>query len=169
MEYKCLFGSKLLKLNNPRDDDWAVFVNKKASEINEKGYRSIPFHNNLLNYFMTGKNLKGDAFSSLALYQLSSPFFDDTNYPFNFFNILDHKRVWISQLKNYINLDKIEAWATNTEVLPKRFYHLLYQYYMIVENVHWISDSAKADVQKIHDLEVPASYFYELRNLINSL
>jgi hypothetical protein len=54
-------------------------------------------------------------------------------------------------------------------MLPKQFYQLLYQYYMIKENTHWISEEAKAEVQKIHDLEMPSSYFEELRALINSL
>jgi hypothetical protein len=40
---------------------------------------------------------------------------------------------------------------------------------MIKENTHQISDEAKINVQKIHDLEMPSSYFYELRELINSL
>ena len=40
---------------------------------------------------------------------------------------------------------------------------------MIMENAHWISNEAKANVQKIHDLEMPSSYFYELRDLINNL
>mgnify|MGYP006988383097 CR=1 FL=1 len=68
-----------------------------------------------------------------------------------------------------MNAEKTEEWAFKTNILPKQFYHILYQYYMIIENTHWISDSAKVDVQKIHDLEMPSSYFYELRDLINSL
>jgi hypothetical protein len=40
---------------------------------------------------------------------------------------------------------------------------------MIKENTHWISEPAKELVQKIHDLEMPSSYFYELKDLINSL
>jgi hypothetical protein len=40
---------------------------------------------------------------------------------------------------------------------------------MIKENTHQISDEAKINVQKIHDLEMPSSYFYELKDLINSL
>lgn len=169
MEYKCLFGSKLLKINNPRDEDCVVFINKRGTEIKEKGCRSIPLYNTLLNYFMMGKSVEGDSFSALGLYQLSAPFFDDTDYPFNYFNILNHKGAWVAQLKNYINLDKVESYATKTDILPKRFYHLLYQYYMITENAHWISDEAKTDVQKIHDLEMPSTYFYELRDLINGL
>jgi hypothetical protein len=40
---------------------------------------------------------------------------------------------------------------------------------MITEDVHFISEAAMVDVQKIHDLEMPASYFYELKEMINSL
>jgi hypothetical protein len=55
------------------------------------------------------------------------------------------------------------------DILPKWFYHLAYQYNMIIEDTHWISDEAKVDVQKIHDFEMPSSYFYELREKINNL
>jgi hypothetical protein len=40
---------------------------------------------------------------------------------------------------------------------------------MVLENAHFISDEAKVDVQKIHDLEMPSNYFYELRDKINRL
>jgi hypothetical protein len=40
---------------------------------------------------------------------------------------------------------------------------------MISRNTHWISGLEKAVVQKIHDLEMPSSYFYELKELINTL
>ena len=53
--------------------------------------------------------------------------------------------------------------------LPKQFYHLVYQYYMLQENTHYISAQGFSIVQKIHDFEMPASYFYELRDLINAL
>ena len=169
MEYKCLFGSKMLQLNNCRDEDWLIFIDKRGKEIKDNKYRSISFYTTILNHFMMGKNAPDDRFKALFVYQLSAPFMNDENYPFNFFNILNYKQVWITQLKAYINLEKTETWATKIETLPKWFYHILYQYYMITENTHFISDEAKAEVQKIHDLEMPSSYFYELRDLINSL
>lgn len=169
MEYKCLFGSKMLQLNNCRDEDWLIFIDKKGSEIKDNKHRSISFYTTILNHFMMGKNAPDDRFKALFVYQLSAPFIDDENYPFNFFNILNHKQVWIAQLKGFINLEKTEAWATKTEVLPKWFYHIVYQYQMILENTHFISEEAKVDVQKIHDFEMPSSYFYELRDMINSL
>ena len=169
MVNKYLFGSKMLKLNNNRDEDWLMFVNKRGADIKEKGYRSISCYKTILNHFAIGQNEAKDHFKSLYLYQLSAPFMDDENYPFNFFDIFDHKRLWIAQLKGFINLEKTEIWGTKYEVLPKQFYHLLYQYNMIVENAHFISEEAKINVQKIHDLEMPSSYFYELRDKINSL
>lgn len=169
MENKYLFGSKLLKINNPRDEDWLIFVNEKASKVKEKNHRSIPFYNRMITRFTEGKNNVDNGFKALYLYQLSAPFINDANYPFNHFNIFEHKQVWIAQLKGYINREKTEQAAIKTELLPKQFYHLLYQYYMLTEDVHFISAEAKAKVQKIHDLEMTSSYFYELRELINDL
>ena len=169
MEYKCLFGSKMLKLNNNRDEDWYIFVDKRGRDIKEKGYASISAYTKMINDFILGKGIGRESFKVFFLYQLSSPFINEENYPFNFFNILKYKSVWTEYLKAFINLEKAENLSQKADVLPKQFYHILYQYYMITENVHFISDEAKAQVQRIHDYEMPSSYFYELRDLINSL
>ena len=169
MNKKYLYGSKMLKIENPRDEDWLTFVDKRASEITERGQRSLPFYKVIVNNFMCGRNAKADVYKAVHLYQSSAPFHDDTEYPFNDFNILEHKTIWINCLKSYMNSDDVEQKAIAEGVLPKVFYHILYQYNMIVENTHWISDAARGDVQKIHDLEMPSSYFYELKGLINSL
>lgn len=169
MKSKYLFGSKMLKLDNARDEDWISFLDCKGKDITEIGYRSIPCYHTILKHFIEGRNIKTDYYKAVALYQLSAGFNEDAEYPFNHFNILEHKEVWKKWLKAYINSDNNEAWAIKTDILPKQFYHLLYQYNMIVEDTHWISDEAKINVQKIHDLLMPSSYFYELRDLINNL
>lgn len=172
MDYKYLFGSKMLKLNNPRDEDWITFVDvpKGTPVDNQAGHQHrLEFEQRRVKTFIEGKNMPTDSYKALIFYQLSCGFQDDSNYPFNDFNILEHKEVWAEHLKNYINLDTTEQFAFTFDNLHKKFYHLLYQYYMITENVHFISAEAKAEVQKIHDLEVPSSYFYELRKLINAL
>ena len=170
---KYLFGSQLLKLNYPRDGDWLSFADIETKDMTDlqrkQGVRSIPFNRTVINHFIEGKTQPNDEYKAVHLFQLSNGFREDENYPFNGFNILEHKAVWIAQLKGYINLPQTEEKALRDEVLPKTFYHILYQYDMIVENVHFISDEAKADVQKIHDLEMPSSYFYELREKINTL
>lgn len=169
VQYKILFGSKMLKLTNNRDEDWLTFIDERASEAREKGCKSIPFYRTLLNYFIRGKNIKADIFNASYLYQLSAPFINQIDYPFNDFNIFEHKEVWVRWLKAYINSPAVEKRATETDILPKIYYHILYQYNMIVEDAHFISDEAKVDVQKIHDFEMPSSYFSELKDLINSL
>lgn len=169
MEHKYLFGSKMLKLNNCRDEDWLVFVNEHSPEARQRGHRRIPFYNTIIKHFVEGKGHSNNFYQSCYLFQLSNGFFDDENYPFKDFNILEHKKVWIEQLKGYMNHADTEQLALNGEVLHKTFYHILYQYNMIVENTHFISEEAKVDVQKIHDYAMPSSYFYKLRELINSL
>lgn len=169
MDKKYLFGSKMLKLNNPRDEDFLAFVNSRGSEITEQGHRSVSLYKDIIACFIQGKNIKSDPFTALYLYQQSAPFHDNADYPFNDFNIMEHKAVWINYLKAYMNDEAVEEKAMAKDILPKTFYHILYQYRMILENTVWISDEARVNVQKIHDLEMPSSYFFELRDLINSL
>lgn len=159
----------MLKLNNNRDEDWLTFTDENAKTANEMRCKSIPFYKVIIKHFVEGRNVEADIFKALFLFQLSAPFINDTDYPFNDFNIMEHKEVWVKWLKAYMNAEKTEQWANKTDILPKQFYHILYQYHMITENVHFISDKAKVDVQKIHDFEMPSSYFYELRDKINSL
>ena len=169
MEHKYLFGSKMLQLNNARDEDWLAFVNQRGATIKDKNSRSIPFYKTIIKHFTMGSNVSADSFKASFLFQLSAPFINDENYPFNDFNILEHKEVWKQWLKAYMNDETTEQWANKTDILPKQFYHILYQYNMIIENVHFISNEAKVNVQKIHDLEMPSSYFTELKHLVNSL
>lgn len=169
MQHKCLLGSKMLKLKNNRDEDWKTFDDVSTKEAREKGCKSIPFYRAINECFIRGKYIERDSYNALFIYQMSVGFHDEVDYPFNDFNILEHKEVWIKWLKAYMNDENTEEWAQKSDILPKQFYHILYQYNMITENVHFISEEAKVDVQKIHDLEMPSSYFYELREKINEL
>lgn len=170
-KYKYLFGSKMLKLDNPRDEDWIAFVDTPRNEPLDKDEHQhrINFEMRRIRSFIQGQNEPTDSYKALIFYQLSSGFQEDPDYIFGFFDILKHKKVWADHLKNYMSLESTEKFAHTYDNLHKKFYHILYQYYMITEDTHFISDEARAKVQKIHDLEVPASYFYELRELINRL
>lgn len=170
-KYKYLFGSKMLKLDNPRDEDWIAFVDTPRNEPLDKDEHQhrINFEMRRIRSFIQGQNEPTDSYKALIFYQLSSGFQEDPDYIFGFFDILKHKKVWADHLKNYMSLESTEKFAHTYDNLHKKFYHILYQYYMITEDTHFISDEAKAKVQKIHDLEMPNSYFYELRELINSL
>lgn len=169
MQHKYLYGSIMLKLNNNRDEDWITFTGENAKTAREMGCKSIPFYRAIVNHFTGGNCIDFDPFKALFLFQLSAPFINEADYPFSDFNVLEHKKVWIKWLKAFMNAVQTEEWASKSDVLPKQFYHILYQYYMITENVHFISEEAKTDVQKIHDFEMPKEYFYTLKDMINSL
>lgn len=159
----------MLQLDNCHDEDWLIFADEKGNRMKEIGYRSIPLYHTVINHFIMGKNIKRDFHKASMIYQISVGFHDDVNYLFKEFNILEHKEVWIKWLKAYMNAEDTEMWAMINDVLPKQFYHILYQYNMIIEDTHFISEEAKTDIQKIHDYEMPSSYFYELKDMINSL
>lgn len=169
MSHNYLFGSKMLKLNNPRDEDWLEFVDVPRGTVIERNQRRLEFEQRRIKSFIEGKNMPEDSYKALFFYQLNGGFQEDENYPFKDFNILEHKKVWAAHLKNYINLPETERFAMSFDNLHKMFYHLLYQYYMITEDTHFISPEALAEVQKIHDLEVPNTEFFGLKELINSI
>lgn len=150
---KTLVGSSLLLLDNCRDVDWLTTVDHVKD---------------ILGRFKIGAVSRTDFYASWALFQFSAPFHPEDNYIFKDFNIFEYKEIWIRQLKGYINSIDLEKIALK-QVLPKWYYQYVYQYYMIIENVHFISAEAKAEVQKIHDLEVPGSYIYRIKELIDSL
>lgn len=165
-----LFGSKMLKLNNCRDEDWRGFYLCNSPDSHSERHNiNLNVELERINNFTRKRYIHENPNKALYLYQMSREFHrNEKDFPI-YFNILSHKDVWIETLQSYINLITTEITALQTDILPKKFYHLLYQYHMIKENAHWISDEAKENVQKIHDLEMPSNYFYELRNLINTL
>lgn len=145
----------MLKLKNCKDIDY--IPNSK-----------IPSITAILNEYTQGNNHPLDAYKTLYLYQLSNGFHNEESYDFKDFNIFNYKTIWIQQLQNHFAILNLQQIA-QLQVLPKFFYHYLYQYYMIIENTHYISNGAKEPVQKIHDLQMPGEYVYELSNLIYSL
>ena len=149
-----LVGSKLLK------------VDSIGSDTDELELTAL--HNQCLFAFCKHFISKDDFYASWGLFQLSNGFHAGPDYELSDFNIFDHKDTWISCLKGYINSIDHDEIASKT-ILPKWYYQYVYQYYMIKENQHYISEEAKAEVQKIHDLEVPGSYIYHIKDLINSL
>ena len=130
----------MLNLANNRDEDWITFMDVDTKTARAMDCKSISFNQTLIQFFITGRNVYPDSYKARYVYQYSNEFHPDENYPFKDFNILNHKKVWKEWLKSYMNSEQIEAWAIKSDTLPKQFYHLLYQYYMIIENTHWISE-----------------------------
>ena len=150
-----LVGSTMLRLSHPRDEDYI-------------SQHKIVFLQQIMEEYTQGRNHQKDSYKALFIYQLSCGFHCDIDYPFKSFNIFDHRDIWISHLQAYMRTLRIQHISAQ-KILPKEYYHLLYQYYMIVENAHYISAESLAEVQKIHDLEVPGFEIYRIQELINSL
>lgn len=162
---KILFGSQILRLRNPRDIDDFIFYEEPYQQK-----PSIIGRTKWIECFKKGLTCPEDQSMVCWLYQYSGAFHENVeNYPWIDFDIFEHKERWINQLKSFINLPSTEEFALSRKILHKRFYHLMYQYYMITENVYYISEEGMEYVQKIHDFEMPNSFFYELREKINSL
>lgn len=157
---KYLIGSKLLLLDNCRDEDWITL---------SEGSKKLRIHEKMIENFMKGKNYPGDSYKGRVLYQLSNGFYaDSAEAPFPHFNILEHKENWIQCIKSRFAFYDIDTIA-QLEILPKYFYHFIYQYYMIKENTHYISEEGKSIVQKVHDLEKPGYFIYIINDMIKEL
>ena len=164
---KYLVGSKMLKLDNCRDTDYMYI--KEENEVSDEKGRTVRFQNFIIESFIRTKDIKSDPCKSWLLYQVTTGFHEEDDYPFKF-DIRDYKDQWIKHLQAYLNDADVERRYTERgEILPKEMYHFEYQYHMILENKLWLDGEAKDVVQKIHDLEMPVSYFYELRDKINAL
>jgi hypothetical protein len=110
---KYLFGSKMLGLSNNRDEDWLTFIEDNTKVAREKSCKSIPFYKAVISNFIRGTHVRQDPYNALYLYQLSTEFREEADYPFGYFNILNHKEVWKEWLKAYINAENIEQKANS--------------------------------------------------------
>lgn len=168
-KFVCLFGSQLLKLDNCRDEDWCEYADvAQTAEVSSNSPRSIQATKDFLENFKRGAVPAGDNYSTLMVYQFSD-YWHKEEYPFAGFNIFEHQKEWIRHLKGFMNDENIERNALKKEKLQKEFYHIVYQYYMIKEQQFDISKEGRLLVQKIHDLEMPSLFFYELKKQINQL
>lgn len=165
---KYLIGSCFLQLDNCRDEDYLYFGEQKRSvalNLNES-YMPKNFFKWYIEIFKNGNTQASDSFVIFTLYQFSQGWRKD--FPIAF-EIFDFQKQWVDALKKYINLPETEELVKQETFLLKKMYHIVYQYYMIKEQKYLISEEGKKVVQQIHDLTMPAEYFFEIKKLINSL
>lgn len=168
VNYTILIGSKCLKIPNARDVD-TLTVNLISTRSNPGEYIAKKHLDENISMFCKCTADTYNPFSACVLYMLSNGFHEsELNYPFRYFNLLNHPDAILHSIQTYLNNYNVVELEKNS-YLPKQFYHIVYQYYMILENTHWISDEGREIVQKIHDFQMPASYFYELKDLVNNL
>lgn len=103
-------------------------------------------------------------------YQYSKCFHPEADYPINW-DVRDHKEGWKQLLKNHMTHKEAESYyiLQDSGVCRKTLYNIAYQYYMLLDNVVWVTGEHLEIIQKIHDLQMPAEYFYKLREQILAL
>ena len=168
-----LFGSRLLKLDNCRDYDYVHFDTDEVvriegeHHINHNSYHVESVFRNIRD--SKTKLLSNNFIIINYFYQFSKCFHPEPDYPLQC-DIRNIKEGWITLLKRHINDSEAEKrYTENTDILRKNFYHIAYQYFMIVDNAIYLEGEHKQIVQKIHDKEMPVAYFQELKQLINAL
>ena len=94
MNNKFLFGSKMLRLNNCRDEDWIIFSNDMVEQYDHKSpchHINIQHEKKIIDNFKTNNIISNSVYQALFLYQMSEGFHcNESNFPIKF-NILQHK------------------------------------------------------------------------------
>ena len=66
----------MLKLDNPRDEDWIMFTDKVERQ---EGLHRICFENKVIQSFIDGRNEPTDYFKVICLYQRCGAFHSEEN------------------------------------------------------------------------------------------
>lgn len=102
-------------------------------------------------------------------FQYSRGFHPEPEYPIEW-DIMEHKQGWKQILKNHITHEEAEEYyILENGICRKTLYNIAYQYYMLLDDTIWVTGEHLDIVQKIHDRQMPAEYFYELREQILAL
>ena len=168
-----LVGSRLLMLDNCRDTDYIYFDGIKQSSGNNCCYikMNLPHVELILSQMGNpAKTLRSFNFPVCNYYYQFSSCFQPDDFPIKW-DIRDNKEAWKTLLKQHISNQKaVDKYINPSEGLCKKpLYNIAYQYFMIVDDAVWLSGEHKQIVQKIHDLEMPSDYFYELKEKILAL
>ena len=169
-----IVGSKMLGLSNCGDTDIVCYGNPgvKHTEGTQFIYKDLDALKLFLSKFDDPDSLAGHFNRPFCghFYQHSKCFHPDVeNYPIDW-DVREHKEGWKKILKNHITHEEAEGYYILKEgVCRKTLYNIAYQYYMILRDTVWLNEEDLAIVQKIHDLQMPAEYFYILRDQILAL
>lgn len=174
---KYIIGSTLLGLNTSTSDKDVLNISNDSSYtlLYNNG---IDYHNRSvenIKYYMTFPN-ENDLIIQLYNYQLDIDIIKQ-DFPI-IYHILDYKE----KLKRLLNLFIIQEFSVfgkvskgvysrtmNRYVLPKIFYHIAYNLFILENNSVKLTDEQLKIVQKIHDKEMPVDYGEELKQRILNL
>lgn len=163
-----LVGSRALGLNGERSDYDYVAVDLEKCEsyedvVNEKlGEKSHCYH--FSKAFL--ERLARYEAGPHELYYIFNP----VNYLAGVIDVnpLDYRDAWISLLKQ---TDFHQMWFQSqlTKKFKKRFYHVVFNYFALLENTLHISDEHMAVVRRFHDKVATIQEGEDIINLIKNL
>lgn len=170
MEYT--IGSKLLNLNNTKDNDILIISTEhdyKRVKVNGKDcvYRSeehikkhIFFENEIYNSFRI----------MLLNYQLDQDIIGQ-NFPIEY-HILDHREKVIELLNHIVDnkLLNCDPRITNDKgCCSKLLYHIVYNIFILQNNSIVLSEEQQTIIQTIHDGLMPISYIDDIQIMLKEL
>jgi len=177
---KYQLGSKLLNLDNTRDNDFVILVdgdrdtNYRSKEDGDCFCMSKAYLDKFIN-FEEEFDYKTIAIY-IVLYQYDKDIIGQ-NFPIEY-HILDRKNDFIRLLKfirenKLLNLDTEIKISTKENrkfyICSKIQYHIVYNLFIIKNNSVNLTAEQKAIIQKIHDRQMPAEYINTIIQEIDAL
>lgn len=169
-----IVGSKMLGLENCHDVDRIYFGDASPNSMGEDHIviANVALIKSILLKFDDPNRFSEDFNRPICVhyFQLSKCFHPEDDYPIDY-DIRDHKDGWKQILKNHITHEEAEKYyiLSDSGICRKNLYNIAYQYYMLLDDVVWVTGEHLEIIQKIHDLQMPAEYFYKLREQILAL
>lgn len=167
-----IVGSRSLELENTHDlDIFVVCPNEKIANLfkNNKDHIDLRITDEQCLYdVLRFKDFNKE--QTLFNYQLNG-------YTFNLngetitYNILDYLNDLKSYLKYVITTD---TFLSNINIvmsvrIPKVFYHLIYNYFIVINKSTKLTEKQKETIQKIHDHKMLKEEYIDLLNKIKEL
>jgi hypothetical protein len=168
---KYLIGSKLLGLDNNKDNDYLIISDeydykRKYENGEDVLYRSTE---NMQKFMMFDVDMKTNAGLLLLNYQLDKNIIGQ-NFPIEY-NLLDYRSQLIELLNMIVEykLLNFSKRISSKGHCSKRLYHIAYNIFIIQNNSPIITEEQKAIIQKLHDRQMSITYIDELSEMIANL
>lgn len=153
-------GSTILKLENVGDIDVVSFTDSTYEPIDvikgKSNYHvlhvSCAQRKHAYKYLYKKSKFMSEQMA-LYLYQYSNELHPESNV--RLFSLLECKEQWKEALFCFV---KTLPELTESTI-PKKYYNIVYQYYIIQNNSFNLREEQMENVQKIHDSEMPTSFW----------
>ncbi len=160
-------GSKALGLNNTRDNDYIVIVDKNNyySRILTSEYEL-----KLISKDFLLKNLNFETRYAIYNYQYDKQIIGN-EFPIDY-HLMNHKEQLIDFISNTIKSKEMnfnKRITVNNGCCSKLVYHVAWNIFALINNSVILTEEQKDIVQKIHDEEMPIKYIDTLIDLFKNL